>query len=612
MIRITVPIPQGTTVLKPWERDANHRTMSWTAFKKQEEALSSAAFEVLFGGARGGGKTGAGMAWLILGGGEGLAKYSYINHPGYRALVLRKNVVDMTDWINKARVMYGPLGGEYKVGDNEFRFPSGATIIIGHLDDSESFEKYQGQEFVKILLEEATQIPSEILYLRVMSSCRTPFKEMRCQIWLTANPGGPGSVWVSDRFVAHGDGKMYTDPETGLTRIFVAARVYDNPVYATDKQYIGQLMSLPPAIRRAWLDGDWTALQGAAFEEFRLAPASGEPPEACHIVQSTDVKLAPWFHRWIACDWGYTHNAAVYKLCELPNKQVHVYDELVLSKVTPEELGVEIARFMWDEIRGTGTTPQAMILHLSPDAFAHRTEERTIADQIRDGLNKILGPDSAYIPSLEEVGEKDIFARSAQAKAAVITIQRASNQRVAGWMYLRSLLRWTPLIGEANDRFDPTVALELYNNDFKKFQEYLRLFQTQDEVLPRLKIHADKCPKLLRAIPLARFQDPDKGDPNDLSKKHFEGMDSLDAWRYGCFAQKFIQTHAPFETFLSDRFAKAGHLQDGNSKVQIARKAEADYKKLNTTMTKPFNFDRSATLARRHRKTPPNGVSRPA
>ena len=47
----------------------------------QTEALARSEFEILYGGARGGGKTEAGLAWLL----------RDIAHPKYRFLVIRRN-----------------------------------------------------------------------------------------------------------------------------------------------------------------------------------------------------------------------------------------------------------------------------------------------------------------------------------------------------------------------------------------------------------------------------------------------------------------------------------------------------------------------------------------
>jgi hypothetical protein len=568
--------------------------------------LERTEFEVLGGGARGGGKTAAGIVWLLLGNTEPtgtIADAGYYLHPHYRALVLRKNVSDMGDWLAKASQIYKPLGAELIQRPLEFRFPSGATIVVGHLDDELAVDKYQGQEFARILIEELTQIPDIGLYLKVMSSCRCAFDEMRCQMFLTANPGGRGGAWVRERFIQPmAPGVPYRDPVTGLSRVYIPAKVFDNPIYANDKQYIGQLMALPPAIRRAWLDGDWDAISGQAFSEFRLHPNAEEPPQACHVVPSGSVKIEPWYPRWLACDWGYAHNSAMQKYVQLPSGQVHVYEELSLNQTTPEELGVQAARFIWPEVQAC--TQKHFQLFLSPDAFARRIDERSIADQMGVGINKILGPSAAMVIPPEYDNPVQILQnRDLQGRAA-IAIRRAQNQRVAGWMFMHAMLRWWPLL-EGDIQFDPVYALKLYAENRPKWQEYCNLFQKQSETLPLLQIHGDKCPKLVRAIPLAMSQDPDKGDPNDIIKTHWDGADEVDCLRYGLMGFKQLKIQEPWEVYYAKHLEK--HVPQGlaslapGSAVWIARKAEADYKKLTATVSSPIHLTTSRAKAARFR-----------
>ncbi len=95
----------------------------WIPQKKQEKALVRTEKEILFGGSRGGGKTDAGQAWLL---------YD-IDKLYYRALVIRRNATDLSDWIDRARFMFAKAGAKYVTG--LFRFPSGAVIRTGHLPD---------------------------------------------------------------------------------------------------------------------------------------------------------------------------------------------------------------------------------------------------------------------------------------------------------------------------------------------------------------------------------------------------------------------------------------------------------------------------------------------
>lgn len=226
----------------------------WKPHERQEQALSispDSAFEILYGGARGGGKTDAGQAWLL---------YDYEN-PALRSLVVRRNADDLRDWIDRARKFYRGKG-EIVGNPPEVRFHKQSVVRTGHLKDENAYTKYQGHEYQRILIEELTHIPTELQYLKLIASCRSTVPGLKPQVMANCNPDGPGFSWVKKRFRIEGTPTepIWTQDEvTGLTRVFVPARVEDNPTLMdNDPNYIAMLKGLPDGLREAWLFGSWS------------------------------------------------------------------------------------------------------------------------------------------------------------------------------------------------------------------------------------------------------------------------------------------------------------------------------------------------------------------
>lgn len=233
----------------------------WEPTKKQEEALARIEFEILFGGARGGGKTDAGQAWLL---------YDKDN-PLYKALVIRKNSDDLSDWSERAKKMYAPTNAIFTGTPPLIRFPKGSFIKTGHLKDENAYEKYQGHEYHKMLIEELEQIASEEQYLKLISSCRSTVPGLIPQVFCTANPGGRGNKWIKKRWRLSGIPRkpvITKDEITGRYRVFIPARVDDNPyIMENDPSYVHFLDSLPDGLREAWRQGSWddVEIKGAYF-----------------------------------------------------------------------------------------------------------------------------------------------------------------------------------------------------------------------------------------------------------------------------------------------------------------------------------------------------------
>lgn len=225
----------------------------------QTEILSRSEKELFYGGARGGGKTEAGIAWI--------GEPEYISHPGYKGLVLRKNSLDLSDWLLRTSRFYGDLI-EIKGNPATIHWRQGGITRTGHLKDPRSIEAYQGHEYQKVLVEELTQIPEEKLYLELLGSCRSKIPELRPQVLSTGNPGGRGHNWVKKRFVLTANNKPYRD-EKGNWRIYIPSTVDDCPqIIENDPDYVKYLDSLPEPLRSAWRFGNWDLFVGQYFLNF--------------------------------------------------------------------------------------------------------------------------------------------------------------------------------------------------------------------------------------------------------------------------------------------------------------------------------------------------------
>lgn len=366
----------------------------WTPHEGQQtKALSVDAHTVLYGGARGGGKTEAGLAWLI--------EPQYLDNPQFRALVLRRNYDDLRDWIDRAKFFYRFLDVQTVGNPTEFRFPSGAKFRTGHLSEDTAFQKYLGHQYHKLLIEEVTLIPNELDYERVTSSVRSPHPEMPPRIFLTTNPGGQGHNWVKKRFVK--DPNEVIIGGNDRTQVFIPSTIYDNPTLVeSDPDYVKQLESLPEELRKMWLLGDWDVFQGQFFSTFNRAE---------HVVDPYEIPESWYKYRCI--DYGYRAPFACLWFAVDFDQNVHVYRE---HYEAGQELHYHINK----------------INELSGD---------------EDYMATIIDP-STYISNPQNTNRSDVIAPSNQSIADImlfkgIPTMRANNNRMSGWNLVREYLHET-------------------------------------------------------------------------------------------------------------------------------------------------------------------------
>jgi len=372
----------------------------WKPHPRQEEALKRIEFEILYGGARGGGKTDAGLVWLT----------DHIDNPRYRALVIRKNADDLSDWVDRATRMYSLLGAKIAYRPAEITFPSGATIKTGHLKDDQAYTKYQGHEYQRILIEEVTQIPDEKRYIQLLASCRSTIPGILPQIFATTNPGGVGHGWVKRRFVDPvPPNTVYIDPTSKRSRIYIPARVDDNPtLIQADPNYINFLESLKDTdveLWKAWRLGDWDTFAGQFFKEFRRDLHVIKPfiPDPKKVIVG-------------GMDWGRTAPFA-FVLTEI-------------SIINDEGTKYHRAKTFL-EVYGTDKTPHewAEVIKTKVKGFGIRL----------DDITWIQGD-----PAMFTKGQDNSISIADQFRRDGIIIRAASNDRVGGWENLHNWLSLGP------------------------------------------------------------------------------------------------------------------------------------------------------------------------
>ncbi len=385
--------------------DAN--TTAWRPHPKQEEMLRWRGIrELLFGGARGGGKTEAGIIWIAS---PALRQVSR----RYRGLVLRENAVDLSDWCDRAIELLGATGARLTGAPKTITWPSGAKILCGHLKDMKSIRKWLGREFQRILIEELTSISSELLYEQLLGSCRSTVPELEARLLATTNPGGPGHAWVKRRFVDFPEGVPFrVKAEDGTMsgwRLFIRSRIEDNPTLMEgDPDYVRYLRSLPPDLRAQWLEGSWDIIAGQYYPEFSRDR---------HVVRPFEIP--PHWRRYRAIDWGYFPDPwfCLWFAVDEHGHEV-CYREAYGNRMLPSEVAARIKDLSRSDGGNFGTTVCGV------DAWA-----------------KDDGPSSAE--KMERAG---------------LPLMRANTDRKNGWMRVHEYLAVNPASGLPWVRFFDTCT----------------------------------------------------------------------------------------------------------------------------------------------------------
>ncbi len=456
----------------------------WQPTPKQALAQSCPVYEVMYGGAKGGGKS----DWLLM----DHVKQHRVVHERFgttgiktrgRALIIRKEFGRLKDMINRSWNLIPVLTQgrmRWKDNDHTWYCECGYRLEFGHVEGPQDHHLYQGQEFSWFGVDQAEEIPlDQYSYLKLQVRTSEDALKPLLSVRLTANPLGRHADWVKRRFVDPAPQGLHVTIETIETdrgevvrdRVFIPATLRDNP--HLPKEYEAELMSAPEHLRRAFLDGDWDVTPGSFFGDVF-------DPKV-HVIDDlgpTEIRIPSNWPVFRCGDWGSRAPAACYWVAVDNDGLLIVLDELYgpgeeSTRWAKRILAIE-ERWGWAERRDGSIYPVSKLEgHLDPSAF-----------------KSIDGP-----PVSEKMFE------------AGVNWFPADNERKAGWAEIRRrLMERGGISGK----------------------------------VPGLRI-ARRCTNLIRTLPNLTSPESDSlGDMDDIDSKQEDH--AADALRYGVMSRPMERT----------------------------------------------------------------------
>lgn len=257
-----------------------------------------------------------------------------MHNPGFGAVFFRRTTVQIRNegglWDESAK-LYPLLGAQPKEVTLEWKFPSGASISMAHLEHEKSVSNWQGAQIALELFDELTHF-SEAQFFYMLSRNRS-MSGVRPYVRATCNPDADSWVrrfigwWIDPDtgyaiperagvirwFVRIGDKIIWGDKPEDLAEhtmeddagqripipaksvTFIPAKLTDNKaLLSADPGYMASLLALPTVERERLLGGNWK-IRPAAGLYFRRewVTVVDAVPADLRIVRGWDLAATP-------------------------------------------------------------------------------------------------------------------------------------------------------------------------------------------------------------------------------------------------------------------------------------------------------------------------------
>ena len=248
-----------------------------------------------------------------------MAALQYVDVPGYAAILFRKTFADLElpgGLVPRSHDWLGGTGARWKNDTHTWEFPRyGSSVSFGYMATEQDKYRYKSAEFQMVGFDELTQFTEtqyRYLFSRVRRPSTGPLSTVPLRIRGGSNPGDVGHAWVKDRFlpkyldpasgdvlaIAEGQRRLReapdevrvelpVDPETKERRVFIPAKVRDNPHLDTES-YLENLRRLDHLEAARLAEGDWDATElGKMFGIGKV-----------RFLESRPADVAKWVRFW--------------------------------------------------------------------------------------------------------------------------------------------------------------------------------------------------------------------------------------------------------------------------------------------------------------------------
>ncbi len=263
----------------------------------------------IFGGAAGGGKSGA----LLLDGGRWAPRVR-----NYEAVIFRRTYPQITNpmglW-DTSKLFYPQMGGVPRRHNLEWTWPKmGSRVKFGQLQYEDTVTEWMGSGFAFLGFDELTHfLRTQFIYLlsRLRSSCGVrPYARASCNPdsaswvakyiawWINQETGFPRPERVGvKRYMIQkgvdiewGDGPDVFNGRRALSVTFIPAKITDNPkLLDFDPDYLSKMENLLPYEKATLLDGNWKVARtrGMLFKRSKF-----------RIIDAVPGDVVEWIRYW--------------------------------------------------------------------------------------------------------------------------------------------------------------------------------------------------------------------------------------------------------------------------------------------------------------------------